>query len=46
MNDEKREREKKTIECERLEFSTRKLEISREYFIQGWVQQRIEMART
>ena len=29
---------RKTIEWERLEFSSRKLEISREYFMQRWAQ--------
>ena len=28
----------KTIKWERLEISSRKLEIPREYFMQGWVQ--------
>ena len=28
----------KTIEWERLEISSRKLEIPREYFMQGWAQ--------
>ena len=34
MNNAKKER--KTIEWERLEISSRKLEISREHFKQGW----------
>ena len=34
MNNAKTER--KTIELERLELSSRKLEISREHFKQGW----------
>ena len=37
---------KKTIECERLEISSRKLEIPRENFIQRWTQQRREMVWT
>ena len=31
-------KQKKTIEWERLEISSRKLEISREYFMQRWAQ--------
>ena len=31
-------KQKKTIEWERLEISSRKLEISREYFMQRWEQ--------
>ena len=31
---------------ERLEISSRKLEIQREYFMQRWAHQRTEMART
>ena len=34
---------KKTTEWERLEISSRKLEIRREHFMQRWVQQRTEM---
>ena len=33
------------IEWERLEILSRKLEISREHFMQRWVQYRTEMAR-
>ena len=29
-------KKKKTVECERLEMSSRKLEIPREYFMQRW----------
>ena len=29
---------KRTIECERLEISSRKLEIPREHFLQSWAQ--------
>ena len=32
----RKERKKKTIEWERLEISSRKLELSREHFMQGW----------
>ena len=35
----------KTIEQERLEISSRILEIPRENFIQGWAQKRTEMER-
>ena len=35
-----------TIEWGRLEISSRKLEISREHFIERWTQQRIEMVWT
>ena len=31
-------KQRKTIEWERLEISSRKLEISREHFMQGWAQ--------
>jgi len=31
-------KQRKTIEWERLEIFSKKLEISREYFIQGWAQ--------
>ena len=34
MNNEKKQR--KTVEWDVLEISSRKLEISREYFMQGW----------
>ena len=34
MNNAKKYR--KTIECERLEISSRELELSREYFMQEW----------
>ena len=37
---------KKTIEWERLEISSRKLEISREHFMQRWSQQRTEFVWT
>ena len=54
MKKKKREREKgflsdqckeieKTIEWERLEIYSRKLEIPRELFIQRWAQERTEM---
>ena len=36
MNNAKKYR--KTIEWKRLEISSRKLEISREYFMQGWTE--------
>ena len=36
VNNAKKQR--KTIEGERLEMSSRKLEISREHFMQGWAQ--------
>ena len=36
----------KTIEWERLEISSRKLEIQREHFIQRWAQKRTEMVGT
>ena len=40
MNNAKkeRERERKTIEWERLEISTKKLERSKEHFMPGWAQ--------
>ena len=42
MNNAKKKRKlinkKKTIEWERPEISSRKLELSREYFMQGWAQ--------
>ena len=37
---------RKTIEWERLEISSRKLEIPREHFMQRWVQYRTEMVGT
>ena len=40
MNNEKKWR--KTIEWERLEISSRKLEIPREQFMEGWAQSRTE----
>ena len=36
---------RKTIEWERLDISSRKLEISREYFMQGWAPSMTEMVR-
>ena len=39
-------KQRKTIEWERLEISSRKLCISREYFMQRWTQWRIEMVCT
>ena len=36
-------RQGKTIEWERLEISSRKLELPREHFIQRWAQYRTEM---
>ena len=36
----------KTIEWERLEISSRKLEIPREYFMHRWVQKKKEMVWT
>ena len=36
MNSEKKKKKEETIEWERLEISSRKLDISREYFMQGW----------
>ena len=38
--------QRKTIDWERLEISSRKLEISRKHFMQGWAQLRTEMLRT
>ena len=39
MNNTKKERKTiKTIECERLGISSRKLEIPRKHFMQGWAQ--------
>ena len=40
------QRERKTIEWERLEISSRKLEIPREHFLQRWVQERTETVWT
>ena len=37
---------KKTIEWKRLEISSRKLEITREHFMQRWAQLKTETART
>ena len=37
---------KKTIEWKRLEISSRKLEITREHFMQKWAQLKTETART
>ena len=34
------------IECRRLDISSRKLEISREYFMQGWAPSMTKMVRT
>ena len=39
-------KERKTIEWERLEISSRKLEIPRENFMQRWAQERTEMIWT
>ena len=39
-------KERKTIEWERLEISSRKLEIPREHFMQTWARQRTEMVWT
>ena len=36
-------KQRKTIELERLEISSRKLEISREHFMQKWAQERTKM---
>ena len=36
-------KQRKTIEWERLEISSRKLEISREHFMQKWAQERTKM---
>ena len=38
LHEQCKEIEKKTIEWERLEISSRKLEIPRVYFMQGWAQ--------
>ena len=43
MNNAKKQR--KTIERDRLELSSRKLEISKEYFMQGWAKLRTETVR-
>ena len=40
------EKQRKTTEWERLEISSRKLEISREHFMEGWTQLRTEAVRT
>ena len=39
-------KERKTIEWERLEISSRKLELPREHFMQRWAQKRTEMVGT
>ena len=39
-------KQRKTIEWERLEISSRKLEIPREHFMQRWAQLRTEMVWT
>ena len=39
-------KQRKTTEWERLEISSRKLEIPREYFMQRWAQKRTEMVWT
>ena len=39
-------KQKKTIEWERVEISSRKLEIPRAHFMQRWAQSRIEMVWT
>ena len=44
MNNAKKQR--KTAEWERLEISSRKLEIPREHFMQTWARKRTEMVRT
>ena len=44
VNNAKKKR--KTTEGERLEISSRKLDISKKYFIQKWAQQRTEMVKT
>ena len=41
MNNAKKER--KTTEWEKLEISSRKLEIPREYFMKRWAQKRTEI---
>ena len=38
-------KERKTIEWERLEISSRRLEIPKEHFIQRWAQQRTEIQK-
>ena len=38
LHDPDAKKQKKTIEWERLEISSRKLEIPREYFMQRWAQ--------
>ena len=45
LSDQCKETEK-TIEWERLEISSRKLEIPRELFMQRWAQERTEMVWT
>ena len=39
-------KQRKTIDWERLEISSRKLEIPRKYFMQRWAQYRTKTART
>ena len=46
LSDLKAKKQRKTIEWERLEISSRKLEIPREYFMQRWAQKRTEMIWT
>ena len=41
-----RKQQRKTTEWERLEISSRKLEMPREHFMQRWAQQRTEMVWT
>ena len=43
FTDQCKKNQRKTIEWERLEISSRKLEIPREHFMQRWAQQRTEM---
>ena len=45
LNEQCKEIEEK-VEWERLEISSRKLEISREHFTEGWAPSRAEMVRT
>ena len=46
LSDQCKKKIEETIEWERLEISSRKLEISREYFMQRWVQYETEMVWT
>ena len=39
-------KQRKTIECKRVEISSRKLEIPREHFMKRWAQYRTNMVRT